>query len=168
MSRSSTPKKGWLAHYGELVAVWTRWSGNRQDAEDAAQDAVVRVLENDPSTLVNARAYLHRSVHNRLVDGYRRSGVLDVVPLHELDEAEHPLLTDPDAQARTAELLASLKVALAQLPLKCRQVFLLHRLEGYTQEEIAAKLGISVSMVEKYMIRASRHLRKELQNHAPH
>ena len=168
MSRSSTPKKGWLAHYGELVAVWTRWAGNRQDAEDATQDAIVRVLETDTSTLVNPRAYLHRSVHNRLVDGYRRSGILDVVPLHELEEAEHPLLLDPDAHVRTQELLASLKVALGALPPKCRQVFLLHRLEGYTQEEIAAHMGISVSMVEKYMIRASRHLRKELQNYAPH
>lgn len=168
MSRSSTPKKGWLAHYGELVAVWTKWAGNKQDAEDATQDVMLRTLENDTGTLVNTRAYLHRSVHNRLVDGYRRATVLDVVPLHELDEAEHPLLTDPDAQARTTELLAALKVALGALPLKCRQVFLLHRLEGYTQEEIATKLGISVSMVEKYMIRVSRHLRKELQNHAPH
>lgn len=168
MSRSPAPKNGWLAHYSELVEAWARWTGNRQDAEDATQDAIVRVLENDAGTLVNARAYLHRSVHNRLIDGYRRAGVLDVVPLHELDEAEHPLLTDPDARVRTEELLASLKSALADLPLKCRQVFLWHRLEGYTQEEVATKLGISVSMVEKYMIRASRHLRKALQHHAPH
>lgn len=168
MSRSSAPKRGWLAHYGELVAVWSKWTGNRQDAEDATQDVVVRALESDAGAWLNSRAYMHRSVHNRLVDGYRRSSVLHTVPLHELDEADHPLVQGPDAQAGAAELLAALKAALASLPLKCRQVFLLHRLEGYTQEEIAKKLGISVSMVEKHMIRASKHLRKELQNHAPH
>lgn len=168
MSRPPAPKKGWLAHYSELVGAWTRRTDNRQDAEDATHDAILRVLENDTGALTNPRAYLHRSVHNRLIDAHRQSRLIDVVPLHELDEDEHPLLTDPDAQARTLQLLVSLKVALAELPVKCRQVFLWHRLEGHTQEEIAQKLGISVSMVEKYMIRAVRHLRERLHNHAPH
>jgi len=168
MSRRSAPKKGWLAHYSELVGVWTRRADNRHDAEDATHDAMVQVLENDASACLNPRAYLHRSVHNRLIDVHRQSKVLDMVALDDLHEDDHPLLADPDAQVRTAQLLASLKEALAELPLKCRQVFLWHRLEGYTQEEIAHKLGISVNMVEKYMIRAARHLRERLQNHAPH
>lgn len=167
MSRPPAPKKGWLAHYSELVGAWARRADNRQDAEDATHDAILRVLENDTGALANPRAYLYRSIHNRLIDGHRQAKLIDVVPLHELDEDEHPLLTDPDAQARTAQLLAALKTALAELPVKCRQVFLWHRLEGYTQEEIAQKLGISVNMVEKYMIRAARHLRERLHNHAP-
>ncbi|WP_338880759.1 sigma-70 family RNA polymerase sigma factor [Achromobacter veterisilvae] len=168
MSRSPESKKSWLAHYGELIGAWARRTGNYHDAEDATHDAIVRVLETDTRALVNPRAYLHRSVHNRLIDTHRQSKLLELVPLHELDEGEHPLLTDPDAAARTSQLLASLKAGLAELPLKCRQVFLWHRLEGYSQEEIAQKLGISVNMVEKYMIRAVRHLRDRLQNHAPH
>lgn len=168
MSRSPESKKSWLAHYGELIGAWARRTRNYHDAEDATHDAIVRVLETDTGALVNPRAYLHRSVHNRLIDTHRQSKLLELVPLHELDEGEHPLLTDPDAAARTSQLLASLKAGLAELPLKCRQVFLWHRLEGYTQEEIAQKLGISVNMVEKYMIRAVRHLRDRLQNHAPH
>lgn len=142
--------------------------GNRHDAEDATHDALLQVLENDASAFINPRAYLHRSVHNRLIDAHRQSRVLDMVALHELDEDDHPLLTDPDAQARTTQLLASLKEGLTELPLKCRQVFLWHKLEGYTQEEIARKLGVSVNMVEKYMIRAARHLRERLQNHSQH
>lgn len=168
MSRSPESKKSWLAHYGELIGAWARRTGNYHDAEDATHDAIVRVLETDTGALVNPRAYLHRSVHNRLIDTHRQSKLLELVPLHELEEGEHPLLTDPDAAARTSQLLVSLKAGLAELPLKCRQVFLWHRLEGYTQEEIAQKLGISVNMVEKYMIRAVRHLRDRLQNHAPH
>ncbi|OZI58644.1 sigma-70 family RNA polymerase sigma factor [Bordetella genomosp. 1] len=168
MSPPPPSKKRWLAHYGELIGAWARRTGNRHDAEDAAHDAIVRVLETDTATLANPRAYLHRSVQNRLIDVHRQSRLLDVVPLHELDEGEHPLANDPDAAARTAQLLASLKEGLAELPLKCRQVFLWHRLEGYTQEEIARKLDISVNMVEKYMIRAMRHLRERLHKHAPH
>ncbi|NYT70042.1 sigma-70 family RNA polymerase sigma factor [Pusillimonas noertemannii] len=167
MSRPPASKKGWLAHYSELVGTWARRADSPQDAEDATHDAILRVLENDAAALANPRAYLHRSVRNRLIDKHRQSRLLDVVPLHELEEYEHPLLTDPDAQARTAQLLASLKEALAELPFKCRQVFLLHRLEGHTQEEIAQKLGISVNMVEKHMTRTVRHLRERLHNHAP-
>lgn len=65
------------------------------------------------------------------------------------------------------QLLTALKEALQELPLKCRQVFIWHRLEGYSQTEIAEKLDISVNMVEKYMIRATRHLRDRLQDHIP-
>lgn len=168
MSRPLPPKKGWLAHYGELVGSWVRRADSREDAEDAAHDAIVRVLESDAGALMNPGAYLHQSVRNRLIDKYRQSRLLDLVPLHELGEDEHPLSGDPDAQVRTAELLRSLKTGLAELPLKCRQVFLLHRLEGYSQQEIAQQLGISVNMVEKHMIRAARHLRERLQHHAPH
>lgn len=168
MSCPPKSKNSWLVHYRELIGAWTRRAGNPHDAEDATHDAILRVLEADSGALVNPRAYLHRSVQNRLIDSHRQSKVLDLVPLHELDEGDHPLLTDPDAAARTTQLLASLKAGLSELPLKCRQVFLWHRLEGFTQEEIAQKLGISVNMVEKYMIRAARHLRDRMQNHAPH
>lgn len=168
MSRSSVSRKGWLSHYGELVGTWVRRAESREDAEDATHDTIVKVLEHDAAVLINPGAYLHRSVRNRLIDKHRQARLVDMVPLHELDEDEHPLLHDPDAHARTTELVCSLKDALQELPFKCRQVFLLHKLEGYSQQEIAQQLGISVNMVEKYMIRAARYLRERLQSHAPH
>lgn len=170
MSRRRPLSPGWLAHYRELVGAWTRRTGSTADAEDAAHDSIVNLLSAGSAAVEvnNPRAYLHRSVQNRLTDVYRQNQLLDTVPLHELHDAEHPLQSDPDAQLRTSQLLASLKTALIELPPKCRQVFLLHRLEGYTQQEIAQHLGISVNMVEKYMIRAVRHLRECLRHHSPH
>lgn len=170
MSRSPTSKKPWLAYYGELIGVWARRSGSRAEAEDATHDVMVRALEADWPGLSNPnpRAYFHRSVRNRLIDVHRHSSFLEAVPLHQLGEDEHPLEGDPDSSIRTAQLLSSLKEALSELSPKCRQVFLWHRLEGYTQAEIADKLNISVNMVEKYMIQAMRHLRERLKNHAPH
>lgn len=166
----STPpsKKGWLAYYGELLGTWTRRADSRHDAEDATHDAIANLLDGRAAAVEYPRGYLHRSVHNRLIDIHRQSQVLDRVPLHELPEPDHPVVSDPDAAPRTAQLVADLKTALLDLPVKCRQVFLWHRLEGYTQEEIAQRMGISVNMVEKYMIRATRHLRERLQHHAPH
>lgn len=46
--------------------------------------------------------------------------------------------------------------------------FLVNKIEGYTQEEIARKLQLTPSSVEKYMKRAMRHLQEKLQNYAPH
>lgn len=166
MSRSSTSLKGWLAYYSELVNTWAKRSGSRQDAEDATHDSIVQLLVTDVSSIENPRAYLHRSVRNRLTDMHRHSQVLNVVSLDDLPEGDHPLLADPDAHVRTAQLLVELKDALVELPLKCRQVFLWHKLEGHTQVEIAQRLDISVSMVEKHMIRAARHLRDRLQHYA--
>lgn len=50
------------------------------------------------------KAGLHRSVHNRSVDGYRRANVLDVVPLYELDEAGHGTFLDLYGAPRNAML----------------------------------------------------------------
>lgn len=169
VSHSSSFKKGWLAHYRELIGTWVRRTDTvSHDVQDAVHDVITTMLGSTASAINNPRAYLHRSVRNQLTDMHRHAQVLDSVPLHELQEDEHPLLSDPDAALRTSLLLAALKEALAELPLKCRQVFIWHRLEGYTQQEIAQKLGISVNMVEKYMIRAVRHLRQRLHGHAPH
>jgi RNA polymerase sigma-70 factor (ECF subfamily) len=48
--------------------------------------------------------------------------------------------------------------ALLSLPELTRTVFVLHRLEGRKQREIALQLGISIKSVEKHMVRAGRHL----------
>jgi RNA polymerase sigma factor (sigma-70 family) len=162
------PQNRWLAFYSELIGTWTRKTGRLEDAEDATHDVVVGVLEGDGTAALNQRAYLHRSVHNGLADSYRRQRIIDTVPLHELAEDEHPLQTDVDSAVRAEKLYGDMREALKALPLKCRQVFIWQRIEGYTQEEIAQRLDISVNMVQRYMMRALRHLRKELEQHAPH
>lgn len=168
---SSTPytsEKHWFAYYGELIGTWTRKTGRPEDAQDATHDVVVGVLEGSGAGVTNQRAYLHRSVHNGLADSYRRQQIVETVPLHELAEDEHPLHADADAQFRANRLYGEMKEALSTLPLKCRQVFVWQRIEGYSQEEIARRLGISVNMVQRYMMRALRHLREQLHHHAPH
>lgn len=167
MPRQSSASKPWLVHYRELLGTWTRRARLRADVEDAVQESVAGFLAIDASRVDNPRAYLHRSVHNHLADGFRREQALPMESLDGLQEIDHPTGLDPQAGARTTQLLAAMKSALEELPPKPRQVFLWHRLEGYSHQEIAERMDLSVNMVERHMMRAARHLRERLGDFAP-
>jgi RNA polymerase sigma-70 factor (ECF subfamily) len=60
------------------------------------------------------------------------------------------------------ERLALLRGAIDELPPRCREVFVLHKLDGLSHADVADRLGISRNMVEKHVIRAMRHFRDRL------
>ncbi|MCU1730824.1 MULTISPECIES: sigma-70 family RNA polymerase sigma factor [unclassified Pseudomonas] len=153
--------KGFLDHYHELIGTWTRKLRSRQQAEDLAHDAFVRVLESEQDAVAQPRAYLHQTARNIAVDGYRREDRRQSLEQQALDLT--PLLTDdPEAYMNALQLADSVERALAELPLNCRKVFVWQKLEGLTQAEIAERMGLTKNMVEKYMIRTLRHLREHL------
>ncbi|MGH2291069.1 sigma-70 family RNA polymerase sigma factor [Pseudomonas capeferrum] len=153
--------KGFLDHYHELIGTWTRKLRSRQQAEDLAHDAFVRVLENPREQVEQPRAYLHQTARNIAVDGFRREDRRQALALEAFEEsASHS--GDPEAYVHALELADSVERALAELPLNCRRVFIWQKLEGLTQAEIAERMGLSKNMVEKYMIRTLRLLREHL------
>lgn len=163
MSRRPSSDKSWLAHYRELLGTWKRRSRSAFDAEDAAHDAIVGMLESDTAAIANPRAYLHRSTANGLISRYRREQSLPMSPLHELSEDDHPVVEDVEAAASFSQLSQALTESLNELPAVCQQVFAWHRVEGRTVPEIASRMGLSVSMVEKHLTRTMRHLHQCLQ-----
>ena len=64
-----------------------------------------------------------------------------------------------EASIEAEQALKAVEAALYELPTKCRQAFVMHRRNGMSYPDIAAELAVSVSMVEKYIIRALKHLR---------
>jgi RNA polymerase sigma factor (sigma-70 family) len=167
MSRSSSPRTGWLAYYDELVGVWSRRTGNRHDAEDAAHDAIERLLKADASVALKARGYLFQAAGHRLIDRWRRQDRAEHVPWDELDEAEQLRVDDPEASLRASRLADDLANVLTELPPKCRQAFVLNRIEGWTQAEVAQHMGLSKNMIERYVMRAIEHVRDRLRDHTP-
>lgn len=167
MSRSSSSRTGWLAYYDELVGVWSRRTGNRHDAEDAAHDAVERLLKADASVALKARGYLFQAAGHRLIDRWRRQDRVEHVPLDALGEADQPVMDDPDAPVRAARLADDLARVLAELPPKCRQAFVLNRIEGWTQAEVAQHMGLSKNMIERYVMRAIGHVQERLREYTP-
>ncbi len=157
---------GLYVHYQELVSTWTRKLSNRHEAEDLSQEAVLRMLEAKVAP-EHPRAYLHQTARNIAVDAFRKQDGREYLPLDSID-AFHAPSGSPEADMHALQLAAGLERALAELPLKCRQVFIWQRLDGCSQQEIAERLHISKNMVEKYMIRAMRHLRDQLAQLSPH
>lgn len=156
------PSLHWLAKYAMMFRDWTRRSAHPQEAEDALQDAVLGMLQRQGSALADPCAYLYQASRNNLASGLRKRHQRAGVPLHDLNDSEHPHAADAAAGLEGAQLARAIDAALRQLPEKCRQAYIWHRLDGLTQVEIAARMGLSLNSVERYIMRAMRHLRDAL------
>jgi RNA polymerase sigma factor (sigma-70 family) len=151
-------------HYDELRKFLTVKLKSEEEAADITQEACVRVLSlRVPQDIRQPRAFLFKTALNLVVDTFRQPRRR--VP-HLPDEtvlASLPSSTpNPESIVEARERLTLLQAAIAELPPKCRRVFLLHKFGNLTHKEIAARLGISRNMVEKHIIKAMTHCRKRL------
>jgi RNA polymerase sigma-70 factor (ECF subfamily) len=138
-------------------------------ADDLVQETYARVLTAHAQRPVESpQAFLVRTATNLVTDFHRgeqrKSRVIDP----HLDASEVDLPGEPleDAMTRQDEL-ARLQAAIEALPSKCRRIFVLHKIEGYSQGEIASRFGISVDAVEKHVGRAMVRLRRTLTGQTP-
>ena len=164
-------KNGNRAAYNEFVALhWARLLAYARKivgdyAEDVLQDVFVNVwLKKDRLREdIKPDAYLIKSVYNACVDRLRSKnvnggGILDEEKLL----ANNPDSIITDDQLKTMDIKGQLSSALKLLPPRCRQVFHLSYIEGYTAAEISSMLGISVSTVNNQIYKSLQILRKEL------
>jgi RNA polymerase sigma-70 factor (ECF subfamily) len=159
------PPKDWLAHYSWLCGAGRPRGGRHEDTEDAMQDTVVTMLEKGVGSVDEPRAYLLRSVYNRIISLHRARTVRAAAPLHELPEERHPVSASAEDTYAASQLAEALIAALGELPVACQEAFKLHRLEGWSHERIAVHLGVSRNMVERHIMRAMRQLQDKLHNH---
>ena len=136
--------------------------GSDQEAKEVAQEAYVRLLRlHQPETISYLRAFLFKTAANLALDRLRARGRRP--PTRSMHEAELAVFhLSPDRQIEGEESVAILSRALAELPVKCRNASLLHRLHGLSRQEIGARLGIGERMVRLYLARALEHLRYRL------
>lgn len=171
--RTSLIEKLFTEHGEPLVRFLTKRLKSRQDAEDIAQHAYERIQKlNDDSQLDNPKAFLFQVAANLAIDQLRREKLH-----HNYVQSETGRQLDVDGTTATQidqhsperllvaeEELQVIYDAIASLPVKCRQAFLLHRARGLSYNEIADEMRISVSSVEKYILQALKHCRKAALN----
>ncbi len=147
----------------ELLRFLTRRLGDADRAADVAQDTWARLLRARlPTRMDNPRAFIFRTASNLLIDSHRRDSLERAYSRQQSEQNEEAASPSAERVASARERLAGAQAALAELPETTRQAFVMHRQRNLSYPEIATALGVSVSMVEKHVMDALKHLRRAL------
>ncbi|GAB3643341.1 RNA polymerase sigma factor [Spirosoma arcticum] len=151
--------------FGFAMGIVLRYTTARDEAMSIVNDSFMKVFATIDRYVFETsfRGWLRRIVVNTALDYYRRSARYETSTVR-LDESESQLAPSDAGiiSQLTAEAILSL---LAQLPTHYRIVFNLYELEGYTHEEIAGQLGLSVSSSRVYLTRAKEQLGRLVKQH---
>lgn len=156
-----------LAHLYVLIRPELQRAGRRVDPNDEgdlAQETFLRLVRVQRRTEVaNPLALLRTTARHLLIDrlrGCRRQAALFDPATDGTEIASDS--ADPERQTIARQQLEIAFAVIAALPSRCRQAFELHRLEQLTYREIAARMGISISAVEKHIAEGAARLSREL------
>ena len=135
--------------------------GDRAEAEDVAQDAMMRLWKVAPDWRMGeakVSTWLYRVTANLCTDRLRRKRGVG------LDEVDEPLDPSPSVtnQLQTRERMDALQAGLQTLPARQRQAVILRHIEGLANPEIAEILEISTEAVESLTARGKRALAQAL------
>jgi RNA polymerase sigma factor (sigma-70 family) len=145
---------------GALTRFFQRNVRDASEVDDLIQEVFLRVVRRGHcDQLEHLDGYIFQTAASVLQDRgrWRRSRRFDRhIPFEPELHAETDIAPDRSLIAR--EGLAAAGLILMELPEQTRRVFILRRLEELSYSEVSVRLGISVSAVEKHMLRAARHL----------
>ncbi len=149
-------------YYKELLAFFTRSTGDRERAADIVQESYTRVLTRQgaasgtpESEVRDPRALLYQTGKNLVIDQHRRDEVRQLESLSDSEEGlqvADAVTSQPDAQASRKQEMLRLLAAIESLPPRCREAFILFKFDELPQAEIAERMCISRNMVEKHII----------------
>ncbi|GAA3920840.1 RNA polymerase sigma-70 factor [Chitinophaga oryziterrae] len=147
-------------HYNALCNYALTFVKSEEASEDIVQDTFIKVWEKRPDLIVSSdiRYYLFVAVRNNSISYLRKERKNPQVELNDYDAAEDQIVFAGEVYQET-DYDALLAVALARLPPRCREVFVMSRMSKLTYQQIADSLGISVKTVENQMGTALKRLR---------
>jgi RNA polymerase sigma-70 factor (ECF subfamily) len=151
------------ARYGSrlrrFLAVHLR---NADDVPDLAQEVFLRLLRVDGyESIRSPEAYLFtiasHVIHQHAVRRRSDSNSVDIAEV--FSELRNPASDDPPEQAAHAQQIDELERMLALLPARVATALVLHRVAGYSVQEVGDELGVSRETAKKYLARAVEHCR---------
>lgn len=148
-----------------LLRFFQRRVGAGEDADDLVQDVFSRLAARDLATIENVQGYVFQIAANVLKDKARRAGVRRIMTNTPEDfDIEDDAGFSPERILQSREALQLMVAALYELTEPVRIVFSHYHFDGVAQVEIARRMGLSVSTVEKHMAKANAHLLHRLRN----
>lgn len=167
----SRDRSVWLArhvlpHEPALRAWLRRRRVDGLETDDIVQEtyAVLAAL-GSVEHIESPRAYAFQTAQSVILRHLRRARVVRIDALGDLEMLNTPLEEPtPEHQAAARQELRRVSALIEALPSKCREAFTLRKLEGLSQREVAGRMGISESTVEKHIGRALRSLMDAMKN----
>jgi RNA polymerase sigma-70 factor (ECF subfamily) len=149
-------------HHEMIVRTAYRLTRDLGEAEDVLHGLFVKLMQREQrfEEGVNPGPYLHRAAVNMALDVLRRRQ--RTAPLEAVPAAREAIEPPQLRLVACGELGESLRAALARLPEKAAEIFVLRHVEGYSNREIGRLLGVSWGSVAVTLHRARRRLQHEL------
>lgn len=161
----SEERARWLARHilpqeGALRAWLRARVGGLMDVDDVVQEsyAVLAGLES-VDHIRDCKAYLFQVARSVMLQQIRRNRVVKIDSVAEIEALSIPAKDNtPERATSDHQRLRRVSGLIARLPAKCRQAFVLRKVHGYSQREIAGKMRIAESTVEKHLAKGLRLL----------
>ena len=160
----------YLRKRADLLRFFTLRTGSAAAAEDVVQDLFLKISEMEaPADLRSAEAFLYRIGSNLMLDrakAQRRQAARDHAWSQEgAGDSSEPISQEPAADDAVAgrQRLQRLLKAVDRLPPQVAAAFRLHKFDGLSHGEVAARMGVSRSSVEKYIMSAIKTLMAEVE-----
>ncbi|MCB5187932.1 sigma-70 family RNA polymerase sigma factor [Methylobacillus caricis] len=146
--------------YMDLLPTIYRQTSYRRSAYDILHDALIRfAISTNPDRLQQPHAYLHTIVRNLLIDNHKEQARFIPLVTEDIEselayELDQPRVPSAEHLVDIQQRLDILQKIIDHLPPRCKETFWLYRIEGMAQQDIADKLGISLNMVQRHIMRA--------------
>ena len=132
-----------------------------EEVEDIVQETYVRVCQSKSKHAIRQpRSFLFRTAQNLALDHMKKAETRLTSPSDQIDELDVTLGGEPvDStfeQVASDEKFSQFCEAVRRLPQQCRRAFVLKKVYGRTQREIAEEMGISENVVENYIARGMK------------
>lgn len=153
-----------VRYYDELLRFFVQAVRDVHEAQDLVQQTMARILERGYAggQVANERALMFEVARNLLIDRHRQLQLRRHESDDALDAHPAPASADPEAVYAGQQRVKLMVGAVEALPARCRQAFILHKIEGLPQAEVARQMGVSLNMVERHIMLAVAACRKAL------
>ena len=146
----------------ELVNYLFRMVNCYETAQDLVQESYLVLARTASVEVINQpRGFLYRTASNLALDHLRHSKVV-LRHVEVVATNDEPEQASTETEISKAQWRALLNAAIAELPPRCRDAFILHKIHGLSYREVAERLAISESAVEKHIAKGLQHCRQRL------
>jgi RNA polymerase sigma-70 factor (ECF subfamily) len=162
-SQPDSEQSRWFAeevqpHEPALRAYLRRRFPGTAEVDDLVQESYLRMLRaRKMGPIASAKAYLFTTARNLAFALFRRPPIFSTIPVTDLPASRIIQEgADVSEQVSTTQEIALLLEAIDALPNRCREIFILRKLHGLSQKEIAAQLTLSEQTVQVQVARGAK------------